>query len=357
MCKYMASLSDIEKDSASFIHFLTNNTPKYVKLRNINGKYLNIIEPSNTTIDQWFVCDNIGAILKIYPTHNIQYFYLNLEIYMPNIDGEPGWFIHAISDSTSLKGAGKRSSDAQFMLEQSLNQSNEVIGYYIKTYHPILNRYMTLGRYLYTTTTMGKQDVHEIHTDGDKSIDTALWNFEFLNEPVKITDVRADYKSAFEQITTSPSIKSFLVQFEQKYVIKNKAHNMAISVSCNSIKQPSLNLAICVNNLLSYLYIRPNVNDNSVYISSFHDGKYHNLYTLPRDNKVYAYNGDCNWAKFYLVQKEPNVYAIQVFHREANKRGKYGRYLRVINSDDRYTITSDGNDADKDSWWTISKCI
>jgi hypothetical protein len=78
---------------------------------------------------------------------------------------------------------------------------------------------------------------------------------------------------------------------------------------------------------------------------------------MPRDNQVYTYSGDCNWAKFYLIQKEPNIYAIQVFHREANKRGRYGRYLRITDSENGHVVTSDGNDSDKDSWWTISKCI
>jgi len=334
----------INDESASHIHFITNGVPTYVRIKNVaNNTYLNVIEPDDISFDQTIICDDVGIFFQIMPSYNPAQFHLRLYTQVKNNCGANGWYLFTLPDSSLMKGAGKKDNKSTFILEKG------TIGYYIRTLCTTANIYGDAGRYIYTT-----EDTC-VHVDGDRSMSSAIWDFEKVNERELIKDVRTDYDTEFKQVMNTRVLSQLFKQTLKYVTIYNKAYNKIMSVYFNSPIYPTRNGVFGGDENTSFV-VRPNMIDNSIYISYYASNVCYNLYTLPRNSKAYFGAPDCNWSKFYLIGKGNNVYMFQVFHRETDENGNYGRYLcmRPDNIDNtKYRICADGSADEECSHWTI----
>ena len=119
---------------------------------------------------------------------------------------------------------------------------------------------------------------------------------------------------------------------------------------------PTINSTILYDNTLIQgeekvgFLLRPQISENSFYLSYYINNIFLNVYVIPKDNNVYIGNIEVDWAQIYIIKKE-NTYLFQCYHREADKNGHYGRYISV--DKETGTIRSDGCEGSKYSQWEI----
>lgn len=348
-------------ESVSHIHFLTNGQNIYVKLRNIvTNKYIDIIESYEELCNDVVVCDDIGAFVKITPCYDLSKMYIivctpnkmyvNEQVTRNSSMTET--YLSAKDNGSVIKNNGNKTVDSMFMLERHKD------GFYIKTTNITPNIYGEAGRYLYVTDDMC------VHVDGDKSISTALWTFEKINDIKIVLDVRTDYEKELEKIVSLKNVRHLCKKIFKYFTIKNQTYNKYITAFTHSIEQPTQN-GVLGSSQMTQFVIRPIQSENNisncVYISYYVDGICHNIYTLPGNKNVYLGAPDCNWAKFYIVEKSNNTYMFQVFHRECDDNGNYGRYLCMkpqnkesnVESSE-FNIMSNGSESDNSSWWVLT---
>lgn len=372
------TLNDILIESISHIHFLTNGQNTYVKLRNVvSGKYIDIIESYEELSNDVVVCDDIGAFIKITPCYDLSKMYIlvctpnkmyvneqvtrnssmiqldimnhqTLGAAMPHQSCMTETYLSAKDNGSVIKNNGTKTIDSMFMLERCKE------GFYIKTTNTTPNIYGEEGRYLYVTDDMC------VHVDGDKSISTALWTFEKINDTKIVLDIRTDYEKELEKIVSLKSMKQLYKNIFKYFTIKNQMYNKYMSAFTHSSEQPTQN-GVLGSSQITQFVIRPvhseNKISNCVYISYYVNGICYNIYTLPRDKNVYLGAPDCNWAKFYIVENSNNTYMFQVFHRECDDNGNYGRYLCMkprTDGSEYFDIMSNGSESDNCSRWLLS---
>jgi hypothetical protein len=370
-----STLDDILIESASHIHFLTNGQNTYVKLRNVvTNTYIDIIESYEELVNDVIVCDDIGAFVKITPCYDLSKMYIIVctpnKMYIDEqVTGSGVEGLSVLGSTTSIitrnssmtetylsakdngsviKNNGNKTVDSMFMLERYKD------GFYIKTTNTTPNIYGEEGRYLYVTDDMC------VHVDGDKSISTALWTFEKINDIKTIPDIRTDYKKELEKILSLKNVRQLCKKIFKYFTIKNQKYNKYMTAFTHSIEQPTQN-GVLGSSQITQFVIRPIQSENNisncVYISYYINGTCYNVYTLPRNKNVYLGAPDCNWAKFYIIEKSNNTYMFQVFHRECDDDGNYGRYLCMKpqnDEGDEFSIMSNGSESDNCSLWVLA---
>jgi hypothetical protein len=90
---------------------------------------------------------------------------------------------------------------------------------------------------------------------------------------------------------------------------------------------------------------KPNLNN---------DGTGWNLFTLPKDNKLYGKGNDKIWAQFYIV-REGLYYHIVTSHKELNSPGAFGRYVGIILTEDNVNTICTNMPKSEDTEWIINK--
>lgn len=342
---------DLQIESCSAIHFLTNDNPCFVKIKNTStGFYMHVQNPTSDKIDQTIIGNPTGSIFIIKPSHDHHRMNIELATNIKNIKGTNGWYIFTSPESCSLKGAGNCSIDAQFYLIRYNNT------YYIKTQHDSLNMFGNSGRYLYMTTehsTIIEQniinDCQNIYCDGDISMDGCLWKIEKLNNPSPLMELRCDYVQLFNELKfmSKRSIKQLFAGTIKTVAIKNVKCNKYMATNIVNIGE--FNDTFRGDSDKMNFIIRSDDDFECVYISILNKNDYINVYTIPFSNKVFIGAPNCKWAKFYMTMIN-NDYTFQCVHRECNNTGNYGRYLRMDPTTD--IITSDGS-MDDAIFWTL----
>lgn len=371
--------------SSSLIHFLTNGTQCYVKIKNIKtGLYLRINQIINADdctasisgysanglyIDQNMmtaiikepsvVGNNDGSILLLHPSYIVSQSYITIPTNLNKICDDYVYVaqnninntldcnavptelnIIATKDSSMLKIALNRTDDAYFRLSGTLSET------YICTCHDELNMFGEKGRYLYMS------DDGYVHSNGDQSIESSLWKIEKINAYVPINDIRTDYEKLFLD-TIKESRRNLDILFPnivKYFTFYNIGCGKYLNVSIENEK--SYENKLFGDDEKTKFVIRPISNENCVYISYYLNGKFANLYTIPKSDIVYAGAPECNWAKFYIIRRN-NYYMFQCFHREADANGNYGKYLCMNTCDNKIDVTSNGCEFDDTSRWDI----
>lgn len=338
--------------SMSLIHFLTNGSDCYIKLKNIaTGLYLyiDIINSDSNTLEKSAIGNDNGSLLILSPTYMLSKccFIIPANI---NTNKTTRFYLTATHDSALLKKTGERTNDSFFYLQRN-NFSNDNNSFYICAYQSDTNMFGEQGRYLYMS------DDGTIYVNGDPSISSALWKIEKINEQQIIKDVRTDCDKLFDD------------------VVKESKHNLTLlfpditkyfnvfNVGCKKYLNISIVNEISGENELfgddtkMNLILRPIPSENCVYISHYVNRVFMNIYTIPDSIDVYAGAPDCNWAKFYIIKRN-NQYLFQCFHRESDINGNYGRYLCMkkihINDNDKYEIFANGSCDEDESKWTLN---
>lgn len=326
--------AEILEQSASLIHFITNDMSCYVKIKNIKtGLYLQLIHPDNSSI---VIGNNMGSILLLHPSYITSQMYITIPTTKLNII--------ATKDSSILKISLNRTDDAYFRLLGTLSET------YICTCQEAYNLFGEKGRYLYMS------DDGYIHTNGDPSIESSLWKIEKINAFIPINDIRIDYEKLFLD-TMKESRRNLDLLFPniiKYFTFYNIGHGKYLNISIES--ENSFNNKLFGDDEKTKFIIRPISNENCVYISYYLNGKFANIYTIPKSNTVYAGAPDCNLAKFYIIRRN-NYYMFQCFHRETDVNGNYGKYLCMNKYDNNIIVTSNGCEFDDSARWNIENII
>lgn len=378
----------IETSSASLIHFITNGSQCYVKIKNVKtGLYLRINQIVNAndcvstceystnslSIDQNMmtaiikepsIVGNIdGSILVIHPSYIVSQLYITIPTNLNKICDDYMYAsqnnvtesqdcnsiptelnIVATKDSSILKIALNRTDDAYFKLNGTLSET------FICMCQDEPNMFGEKGRYLYMS------DDGYVHSDGDPSIESSIWKIEKINSYVPMNDIRTDYEKQFlDTIKESRRNLDLLFPNIIKYfTFYNVGCGKYLNISIEN--ENSYENKLYGDNEKIKFIIRPILNENCVYISYYLCGRFANIYTIPKSDVVYIGAPDCNWAKFYIVRRN-NYYMFQCFHREADINGNYGKYLCMSNCDNNIIVASNGCEFDDTSRWEIKNIM
>lgn len=318
--------------SASLIHFITNGSPCYVKIKNINtGLYISIV---NNNI----IGSNCGSILLVKPCYETHKMMISIPEHIDEVTHEKLYEhnIIALSNNSIPRVGTCRNRDTYFCLCGNIN---EVC---IRSCDDNLNMYGEIGRYMYMS------DDGSVHVDGDANMRTSAWILERLNSNKEYIDVRSDYKTEHESLINDAKrgFSSLFTSINKYFTICNVATNKFLNISFGTC---DLFHNIIGSNDKAKFIIRPVDNEKCVFISYYFNEKFVNIYTIPRTNDVYIGSPDCNWAKFYVV-KNKNNYMFRCYCDETNNIGKYGKYL-CMHSDD--IVYFDGSNDEPNSLWNI----
>lgn len=346
---------NINITSTALIHFLTDNSQCYVRIKNIaTGLYLYCAQSANQDATEKMVgsvtINNVSATEKIVgcATEKIvgsatgsviilKPFY-KLSMIGMTVQHNDTQIFAPVANS-SLISSHNKTDKHYFYLMGTLTET------YICSSTTELNRYGERGRFLYMT------DDGYVHSDGDISIGSAVWQIEKINAPIVNTDVRVDYNKLHTAIVKES--KRNTDSLFQTSVKQFSLHN----VGCKKYLDVSIENDISYQNKLigtdekTKFIIRLVPNETYVYISFYLNNKIINVYTLPKSSDAYLGAPECNWAKFYLIRRN-NYYMFQCIHREADIYGNYGRYLCMC-SDNGYYISSNGCETDEMSMWEL----
>lgn len=331
---------DIKIESGSNIHFLTHGIPCFVKIRNaFTGLYLSVPTPTSTSLDQIFCGDSFGSIFIIKPSFFYYRFNIELVTSLQNVTGTLGWYISTVHDSCMLKGADKNTIESQFYLFKFKDD------FYIRTYHEAVNMFGNLGRFIYMT-----RDPN-IYTDGDMTTEGSLWKIEKINDNLPISELRNDYLQIYLEMKniSRKNIKQLFPDITKPIYLRNLTFGKYLSA--NIIHPGEITDKVKGDDEKMLFFIRPDENNECVYISIQYKDQYLNLYTMPFNGNMFLGAPDCPWAKFY-INKVNQFYTFQCYHREANKVGEYGRYIYMLDGPD-FTIASDGASSAEESLWVI----
>lgn len=379
----------IDTESASLIHFITNGSQCYVKIKNIKtGLYLRINQIINaddfmtlttrysansSCMDQnmitaiikepFVVGNNDGSILLFHPSHTISQSYITIPTNLNKICDDYVYTtqnninnahdcnavptelnIITTKDSSMLKVALNRTEDAYFELCGTLLET------YIRTCHDELNMFGEKGRYLYMS------DDGYVHTNGDPSIESSVWKIEKINAAIQVNDIRTDYEKLFQD-TIKESRRNLDILFPNTlkyFTLYNIGCGKYLNISIES--ETSYKNKLFGDDGKTKFVIRPISNENCTYISYNLTGKFANIYTIPKTDMVYAGAPECNWAKFYVIRRN-NYYMFQCFHREADMYGNYGKYLCMNKCDNNISVSSNGSEFDDASRWDIKNIM
>lgn len=361
-------------DSTAYIYFITHGNPTYVKLKNVTMKtYLCVIDQPEYN-DQIMMCCSIyndkpipsqlnQLDIKLDLIKIIQPWYISTAKYPLShfcmVLHSSNKYLRAMNNLSLLKLSDDKNDEVMFTLEKTN------LGYYIKTTNTSANIYGDAGRYLYVTADGC------VHVDGDKSIQTSLWSFEKINEPKKNIDTRSDYEKDIKKLECVKKTQSIFKNMMKFYTIQNVFFNVYMTTYINSnesyntesrpISDTTIHLSqnkLMGTNDPTFFIITPIFLSNYVYISynpmtSISDNLYFNLFTFPRNPEVYVGAPNCDWAKFYMIDKGNNTFMFQVFHKESDDDGNFGRYLCMREINDELKIMSNGKESEACSCWKI----
>lgn len=318
-------------EAKSLLHFITNDRPQYIRIKNLTmQKYLYIGE--NNAI----YGNDEGTILIITPTYQKEYLTLKCahnELFLNTNVGITG-----LSVATFQITSGNN-KEILFYVIGNLNCL------YIGNLDETPNIFGAKGRFLYMS------EDGTIHTDGDRSIMTSQWVIEKINDVNKPREIRTDYYQLFDNINkeSAKNISNFFNNMTRMYTIQNVKSSTYMNVSLEDV---SANVGSVISTTMPNKFnIRPSYTDNTIYISYIVDNQYYNLYTIPNDDGIYMGAPDCDWAKFYLVKKN-NYYLLQTFHRESDIYGSYGRYICIseVGDIECQNLKSNGTTTDISMW-------
>lgn len=352
-------LKDLMIESGSAIHFITNGNPCYVRIRNLlTGLYLDVQDINKS--DPAIIGSTYGSVFIIKPSY--LYFRMNICLVtnIKNNNNNNNWFIGTSSDSCMLKCFDTNLIDSQFYLVRCGKS------YRIRCCYEASNLVGNIGKFLYMSRPLDpiidKQPVNKIvinkninlynptiYCDGDITTDGSTWKIEKLNTLINPTEIRNDhYQNFMEIINISHTNVSHLFPNKIKKVfIKNIKYGKYLNT--NIINVGDINDTVRGDDDSMTFILRPDNDDKCVYISVQNNDDYINLYTLPQSNSIYIGAPDCNWSKFY-VNKVRDGYTFQCYHRECNRNGGYGRFLRMI--EENFNVISDGT-LDDDIVWNV----
>ena len=328
--------------SASLIHFITNQTECYIKIKNIITNeylYIDTTKQLENEIEKKAIGTKDGTIFILKPTYTISKCIFSL---LPNQDDtKEKYYLMATHDSAIIEKTNNEMNDIYFYLDGTIDKT------YICACQNDKNMYGENGRYLYMT------ENNNIFCNGDPSISSSLWRIEKLNEYQLCKDVRADYENEYNVIDkeSKKNINMLFSNVINYFTIFNEQSKLFLNISLN--RENSFEHELFGYHEKMNFMLRPVPNENCVYISYYYRNKYINLFTLPKCSEVYAGAPDCDWAKFYIVKKN-NQYLFQIFHKESDQNGNYGKFLCMKNENDKYIICCDGCCNGDNTKWSLN---
>lgn len=353
---------DIEIKSKALIHFITNDEPCYVRIRNIStGLYIHLENNESNYVPKYMdygnpvlvkkknaiIGDPDGSIIIIRQSYTLSHACMSIYNITRGDDGQPITKNIAFTNDLSMLSISPfNDANSQFYFMGTLDEL------YICPNTDELNMFGEKRRYLYMS------DDGYVHSDGDPSINSSLWKIEKLNTSILKQDIRTDYKKQFcDILKESKRNIDFLFPSTMKYFTFQNVgckKNLCVSLKQNMTSTKTLvdyDSGLIGRDESTNFVIRAIPNENCVYISHYLSGTYLNIYTIPKMDDVFVGAPDCNWAKFYVIKKK-NYYLFQCFHREADINGNYGRYLCMM-GDDVNKVVANGCENDEKSMWLL----
>jgi hypothetical protein len=330
-----------EIKSMSLIHFLTNQTECYIKLKNLTtGLYLNIdiLEKNNEFLEKKACGKKEGTILILTPTYLLSKCYFKIHIPI-NLDVQKNFYLTSTHDSAIIKKTYEKMNDNLFYLDGTIDKT------YIIANQNDKNMFGENGRYVYMT------DDGMIYVNGDQSINSSLWKIEKINEYKKYNDSRTDYKMKYDIVEkeSKRNMNTLFSQIIKYFTFFNVKSKKYLNISINN--EQTFEYKLFSSNEKMNFTIRPVPNENCVYISYYIRGKYVNIYVIPQTSEVLAGAPDCDWAKFYIIKKN-NYYLFQSYHKECDINGEFGKYLCMKEENNEIKIMCDGCVCDDLTKWT-----
>lgn len=341
--------------SASLINFIFNRTIDnniYAKIKNISTRlYITIIDKSITdesVIDDEQIKKSYlynqktekknkllgnfdGTIFCIRTTRDIDKII---------IDENKNYL--AYNDDISAKLKISNNENLQNMCV-SFGLCGDINSVYIKT-NDKKNMFGEDGRFMYMSTN------GEIFTDGSMKMDEAQWCFEIINQTDIIKNIRCDYVKQINEVNIESTRNISNMFYNRKFYLKNVGTNKFMNINFDKINNYGSIHNLYGDNEKTPITIRPDLMDNTVYLSFMIDKIYKNIYTIQNDNNVLFGAPVCNWAKFYLIKKD-NYYMLMCYGNECDRNGNYGKYLCMT---DDLNIKSNGNFNENNSLWFIT---
>lgn len=324
--------------SSSLIQFITNGLPCYIKLKNyVYGMYLKI---NNSQVIGDITDGTIFIMKPDYTQTNVSLSILDSENIKNKIVSYKTNSVIKISNDEN------KTLDTQFYLYGNLDEIQ------LYSCHKNRNMFGNIGRFIFMT------EEGYIHADGGVNMEGTKWQIEKINDVKQYIDCRADCMKINKEINyeSRKNLEGLFPNIIKHLTFFNIGYNKNLQVLYQS--NPTSNVydhkLIGHDDKIKFI-LRPIQNENCVFISQYYNGKYINIYTLPRHNCALMGAPDCNWAKFYIIKRKDH-YLFQCFHRESDPEGGYGRYLcmRQENENvDKFSVFSDGSEKEECSMWKL----
>jgi len=377
MIAKMNSINQKYIKSISLAHFITNDNPKYAKIKNIKtNKYLYVLDCkriANTHDDYIFtpyqncninpikiIGDNVGSIFCIEFNFNKKGVNLSFDTSILTqetcneilqcektdrvdmIDDGKKLYLCKMIDNTNLHVTSIKSKSSVLFLDGNTKRLKMCSNFDEK------NMYGEIGQYMFMS------DDGSVHIDGDRDSEYSEWIFELINIDRTILDVRNDYVDVIERTMrdAKKSIVSIFPNVLKFFTLFNIECKQYLNIPI--VNDDVFNEHVFGSNNKQLLVIQPDLENSCIYLSCFDGIRLRCLFTIPHSSDVYINAPKCDWAKFYII-KHNEYYIFRCNQTETDHCGNFGKYLCMCIDDNKdYIVRSDGSANDAKSKWIVA---